>query len=145
MARLARPASELLARYDAIVVGSGYGGGVSASRLARAGLKVAVLERGREFLPGEFPSNLLAAQRETQISVAGKHIGSHSALFDLRMGDDVHAMMGCGLGGTSLINANVCLSPDIHWRCGPTTTSTWGSDAPARCWPPRCFPNHRTL
>lgn len=114
MTRLARPASELQARYDAIVVGSGYGGGVAASRLARAGLKVAVLERGRELLPGDFPSSLLGSQRETQISVAGKHIGARTALFDLRVGSDVHAMMGCGLGGTSLINANVCLSPDIH-------------------------------
>lgn len=113
MARLARPAAELQARYDAVVVGSGYGGGVAASRLARAGLKVAVLERGREFLPGDFPKTLLASQREMQISAAGKHVGSPSALFDLRLGRDVHAMMGCGLGGTSLINANVCLSPDM--------------------------------
>ena len=47
------------------------------------------------------------------MSVAGRHIGSRQALFDLRLGRDVHALLGCGLGGTSLINANVCLSPDI--------------------------------
>jgi cholesterol oxidase len=114
MARLARPASELQARYDAIVVGSGYGGGVAASRLARAGLKVAVLERGRELLPGDFPTTLLGAQRELQINVSGRRVGSETALFDLRLGSDVHAAVGCGLGGTSLINANVCLNPDIH-------------------------------
>ncbi|MFM9939409.1 MAG: GMC family oxidoreductase N-terminal domain-containing protein [Hyphomicrobiaceae bacterium] len=113
MARLARPVGELRADYDAVVVGSGYGGGVAASRLARAGLKVAVLERGKEFLPGEFPSSLLASQREMQISAAGRRIGADDALFDLRLGRDVHAMMACGLGGTSLINANVCLSPDM--------------------------------
>lgn len=113
MARLARPVAELRAQYDAVVVGSGYGGGVAASRLARAGLKVAVLERGREYLPGDFPTTLWASQREMQVSVAGRHIGAPDALFDLRLGPDVHVMQGCGLGGTSLINANVCLSPDM--------------------------------
>ena len=34
------------------------------------------------------------------------------ALFDVRLGNDIHVLMACGLGGTSLINANVCLSPD---------------------------------
>lgn len=53
MPRLGRPATELGPEYDAVVVGSGYGGGTAASRLARMGLKVAVLERGREYLPGE--------------------------------------------------------------------------------------------
>ncbi len=112
MARLARPASEMRSQYDAVVIGSGYGGGVTASRLARAGLKVAVLERGKEMLPGEFPAGLLAAQNETQISAHGKRIGKANALFDVRLGRDVHALVGCGVGGTSLINANVCLNPD---------------------------------
>lgn len=113
MPRLARSASHAQPTYDAVVVGSGYGGGVAASRLARIGLKVAVLERGREFLPGEFPDTLLGANGELQISGRGRRIGSADALFDLRMGADVHALVGCGLGGTSLINANVCLTPDL--------------------------------
>lgn len=112
MPRLGRSAAEIRQEYDAVVVGSGYGGGVAASRLARMGYKVAVLERGREFLPGEFPTDLLGAQRETQISGAGKRIGARTALFDVRLGRDVHVLLGCGLGGTSLINANVCLTPD---------------------------------
>jgi cholesterol oxidase len=113
MPRLGRPAAELGTEYDAVVVGSGYGGGTAASRLARMGLKVAVLERGREYLPGEYPTNPLQAQRETQISFGNKRIGSATSLFDLRLGSDVHVMLGCGLGGTSLINANVCLTPDF--------------------------------
>ena len=56
---LGRPATELGPEYDAVVVGSGYGGGTAASRLARMGFKVAVLERGREYLPGEYPTNPL--------------------------------------------------------------------------------------
>ena len=56
MTRLARSLDRLEPHYDVVVVGSGYGGGVSASRLARAGLRVAVLERGREYVTGEFPT-----------------------------------------------------------------------------------------
>lgn len=53
--RLSSPPEEIKAAYDVVVVGSGYGGGVAASRLARAGQRVCVIERGREFLSGEFP------------------------------------------------------------------------------------------
>jgi cholesterol oxidase len=112
MPRLARSLRELRPTYDAVIVGSGYGGGVAAARLARTGLSVAVIERGREILPGEFPSDVLAAQRETQLAGPRLRSGAPTALFDVRMGEDVHVLVGCGLGGTSLINANVCLSPD---------------------------------
>ncbi|MFN3743134.1 MAG: GMC family oxidoreductase [Hyphomicrobiaceae bacterium] len=113
MSRLARPVAQAKATYDVVVVGSGYGGGVAASRLARIGLKVAVLERGREYLPGAFAETLLAASTAMQINGKGRQIGAPDALFDLRVGKDVHALVGCGLGGTSLINANVCLTPDV--------------------------------
>jgi cholesterol oxidase len=110
--RLARPASELKSDYDVVVIGSGYGGGVAASRLARCGKTVAVLERGREFLPGDFPDRATAAAKEVQVSSASMRMGAANALFDVRMNEDVHVLMACGLGGTSLINANVCLTPD---------------------------------
>ncbi len=110
--RLSMPASRLKERYDVVVVGSGYGAGVAASRVARCGKSVAVLERGREFLPGDFPDRAAAATKELQVTGANLHLGSATALFDVRLNDDVHVMMACGLGGTSLINANVCLAPD---------------------------------
>lgn len=111
-ARLSMPASKLKAHYDVVVVGTGYGGGVAASRLARCGQKVAVLERGREFLPGDFPDGVARASAETQMHGAHGRFGSATALFDVRLGKDIHVLMACGLGGTSLINANVCLAPD---------------------------------
>jgi len=112
MRRLSLSIAELKLHYDAIVVGSGYGGGVAASRLARCGKRVAVLERGKEFLLGDFPDRLSEAQAEFQISRGSMHLGSATGLFDLRLGSDMHVLVGCGLGGTSLINANVSLPPD---------------------------------
>jgi len=111
-APLSRPVSELKPHYDAIVVGSGYGGGVAASRLARCGRKVAVLERGSEFRPGDFPDDAMAAGAQMQVTGQGLSLGPETGLFDVRLGADIHVLMACGLGGTSLINANVCLSPD---------------------------------
>src|SRR5688572_10948903 len=46
------PQPERNLRFDVLIVGSGYGGAVMAARLASTGKRVAVLERGREYLPG---------------------------------------------------------------------------------------------
>ena len=43
--------------YDAIVIGSGFGGAVAACRLAQAGLTVGVAERGRRYDTNPFPRN----------------------------------------------------------------------------------------
>lgn len=100
------------ASYDVVVVGSGYGGGVSASRLSRAGLRVCVIERGREFATGEFPSRLPELRRELQVNGKRTQSGRRTGLFDFRLGTDIHVLIGCGLGGGSLINAAVGLKPD---------------------------------
>ncbi|HEX6419152.1 MAG TPA: GMC family oxidoreductase N-terminal domain-containing protein [Acidimicrobiales bacterium] len=109
--RLSRPHSEMRERYDVVVVGSGYGGAITASRLARAGRSVCVLERGREIRAGEFPDNLLQAARQVQVQRGSRRLGSRTGLFDLRAGGDLSVVVGCGLGGTSLINAGVSLRP----------------------------------
>src|SRR5262245_39654077 len=112
MPRLARSLCHLRPRYDAVVVGSGYGGGVAAAGLARAGKRVAVLERGREIAVGEFPRRFSDLRAELQL--AGRHVrlGPPTGLYDVRLGADMHVLVGCGLGGGSLINAGVALRPD---------------------------------
>lgn len=107
-----RSIEQLKSHYDVVVVGTGYGGGVAASRLSRAGYSVCVLERGREFQAGDFPDTLEDAMREAQYQNDLGHIGSRTGLFDIRMYDDISVVQGCGLGGTSLINANVSLRID---------------------------------
>ena len=55
MTRLSSAIENIKETYSVVVIGSGYGGGIAASRLARAGQQVCVLERGREFFPWRFP------------------------------------------------------------------------------------------
>jgi cholesterol oxidase len=126
--RLASPASELDRAYDVVVVGSGYGGGVAASRLARAGQKVCVIEKGREFLIGEFPSRLPEIRRELQLNGAKLRSGARTGLFDFRLGADIHVLVGCGLGGGSLINAAVALKPDARVFADPAWPRQVSSD-----------------
>jgi len=66
----------VMSHYDVIVVGSGYGGGISASRMARCGKSVCVLERGKEFLPGEFPDRMGEGFANIQINNGNSRIGS---------------------------------------------------------------------
>ncbi|MCY3681654.1 MAG: GMC family oxidoreductase N-terminal domain-containing protein [Gemmatimonadetes bacterium] len=112
MLPLSLPNNEIKDAYDVVVVGSGYGGGISASRMARAGKKVCVLERGKEFLPGDFPDEPVEALNEFQTNSAMGHTGGRTDLFDFNLNEDINVLVGCGLGGTSLINANVSLKAE---------------------------------
>jgi cholesterol oxidase len=112
MARLSSSVADMKSRYDVVVVGSGYGGAIAACRLAQRGYSVCVLERGREIRPGEYPDTALKAAAEIQVDLPGRHYFSPTALFDFRLNREMNVVVGCGLGGTSLINANVALKPE---------------------------------
>ena len=77
---LSRPLEEIAPSYDFVVVGSGYGGGVAASRMARCGQSVCVLERGREFAPGDFPTRFPDMKNELYIHGKKHSVGSETAL-----------------------------------------------------------------
>lgn len=111
MTPLASPISDLQPAYDFVVIGSGYGGSITACRLSARGKQVCILERGREFMPGEFPKTFKEGTKETQIDTETHHLGNRTALTDLRVNKQVNVIQGCGLGGTSLINANVGMRP----------------------------------
>jgi cholesterol oxidase len=127
--RLARPLADIAAHYTVVVVGSGYGAGVAASRLARAGQSVCVLERGREILPGEFADDLAGARADLQVDTARGALGPRDGLYHLHLNDDMLAMVGCGLGGTSLINANVALEIDPRLFATPAWPRPFRDDA----------------
>jgi cholesterol oxidase len=107
--RLSSAVDRLDDHYEVVVVGSGYGGGIAASRLARAGRQVCLLEQGRELVPGEYPRNALDAAGEMQFDLPSRHLGRRTGLYHFRIGPGISAFHGCGLGGTSLVNANVAI------------------------------------
>ena len=70
--------------YDVVVVGSGFGGGIAACRLAEAGKRVCLLERGRRFRPEDFIS-----EPEEAPSMIWHQRLNPGGMFDVRMMKDV--------------------------------------------------------
>jgi cholesterol oxidase len=126
--RLSLPIDRIGTSYDVVVVGSGYGGGVAASRLSRAGLAVCLVERGREIPTGAFPARFPDITREVQLTGRRMRSGRADGLFDVRLGEDMHVLVGCGLGGTSLINAGVALRPSPAVFADPAWPSAVRAD-----------------
>jgi cholesterol oxidase len=93
-------------RFDAVVVGSGFGGSVAALRLAEKGYSVAVLEEGRRFGPDDFARTSWDLRRFLFAPRLGCH-GIQRITF-LR---DVVVLSGAGVGGGSLVYANVLYEP----------------------------------
>ncbi len=112
MERISSRPGAMRPRYEVIVVGSGYGGAIMASRLARAGRDVCLVERGEERVPGDFPASLVDATDDVQVHLGDHDLGRRQGLFELHVDDEINVFKGCGLGGTSLINANVAIRPD---------------------------------
>lgn len=129
--------------YDAVVIGSGFAGAVTACRLAEAGVNVCILERGRRFNPidalakhsnppGELrghpsfpvypspaspnvPSDSPKDGRSTvQPDVSRFFWALGNGIWDFRDLGDVLVGQAAGYGGGSLIYANVHLRPPEH-------------------------------
>ena len=93
---------EMKSNYDAVVIGSGFGGAVAACRLAQAGLTVGIIERGRRYPKGSFP-------RDWSNLAKGWLWKHDQGLFDVKPINRMTIVQGAGYGGGSLIYANVHL------------------------------------
>lgn len=114
--------------HEAIVIGSGFGGAINACRLAKKWPgKVMVLERGKRYPMGSFPRkphdmaqnfwNIVREGRNRPKNIASKDM---HGMFDIRTFNHLDAVVAAGLGGGSLIYANVFLQPpdevfDQNW------------------------------
>src|SRR3954468_8743460 len=94
--------------FDAIVVGAGFGGSVTACRLAQAGRNVLLLERGQPYPPGSF----LRTPREVRDGAFWRPRDGRHGLWELWSFPGLGAVVSSGLGGGSLIFANVSLRKD---------------------------------
>jgi cholesterol oxidase len=96
--------------FDAVIVGSGFGGSVMAWRLSEAGMRVCILERGRPFPPGSFPRSPHGFGRNWWDPSEGLY-----GMFQAWSFKGAEAVVSSGLGGGSLIYANVFIRKDEHW------------------------------
>lgn len=90
--------------FDAIVIGSGFGGAVTACRLAQSGARVLVLERGRRWTTTTFPR-----QPDDPWLWDDRRPQERSGWFDFRAFSDMTIVQGAGVGGGSLHYANVSI------------------------------------
>lgn len=96
--------------FDVVIVGSGFGGSVMAHELAGAGMKVCLLERGKSYPPGSFPRT----PRDMGMNFWDPSKGLYG-LFDVWSFTASEALVSSGLGGGSLIYANVLIRKPAEW------------------------------
>jgi cholesterol oxidase len=103
--------------FDWLVIGSGFGGSVSALRLAEKGYRVGVLECGRRFRDEDFASSTWSLRRYFWAPRMGMR-----GILRLSTFKDIAVVSGCGVGGGSLGYANTLYVPpsqffqDEQWR-----------------------------
>ncbi len=100
--------------YDYVIVGSGFGGSVSAMRLTEKGYSVLVLERGKRFEDADFPKSNWNIWKFLWLPALRCH-----GIFEMTFLNGLLALHGGGVGGGSLTYANVLIEPDDRLFAAP--------------------------
>lgn len=113
--------------FDFLVVGSGFGGSVSALRLVEKGYKVAVMEMGRRWSPSDFPRTSWSIHRwfwHPRIGLRG--------FFKMRFFHHVTIYHGCAVGGGSITYGATSLpAPERVWDSGSWVgLADWKTEMP---------------
>ncbi|TQS45737.1 GMC oxidoreductase [Cryptosporangium phraense] len=111
--------------YDVLVVGSGFGGSVTALRLTEKGYRVGVLEAGRRFDSGSYPKTSWDLRRYLWAPQLGCY-----GLQRIHLLPDVLVMAGAGVGGGSLNYANTLYQPPASFFEDPQWAgiTDWASE-----------------
>ena len=92
--------------FDFVVIGSGFGGSVSALRLSEKGYRVAVLEMGKRWAASDFPKTNWNVRKYLWMPKLGLH-----GIQQMTVLEHVVVLHGAGVGGGSLVYANTLVTP----------------------------------
>ena len=100
--------------YDYVIIGSGFGGSVSAMRLTEKGYRVLVIEKGKRWAPEEFPETNWKLRKWLWLPLFRFH-----GIFKITLMRHVGILSGVGVGGGSLMYANTLPRPrQAFYRSG---------------------------
>ena len=113
--------------FDFIVIGSGFGGSVSAHRLVEKGYRVAVMEMGRRWTPNNLPRTNWSIHRyfwRPRLGLRG--------FFNMRFFRHATIFHGCAVGGGSITYASTLLAPSAKvWEAGTWAgLADWKTEMP---------------